>query len=407
MTLFRRTFFALAVLWGASAPAFAQTPLTADEAARVDAAVRKMMDATHTTAAAIAVAKDGEIVYANGYGTTDEAGTADITAGTPFEIGSVTKGFTAAAVMQLVDAHKVRLDDRVSRYVPEYPAARTVTVRQLLYQVSGIPDYTETKNFVKWATTKSDPGSVPGILRLIAGKPLEFPPGTKWAYSNTNYILLGRIIEIASREPYDAYIRKHILEPAGMTHTVTIAGEKSLHDFPVGYARENGAFVPAPRFAANWAWAAGNLVSTVGDLVRWDREFFRGHIVPPRDVTLMTTPLKLPNGTSTNYGFGWVADTQSGHKRIWHNGGTFGFGAANVNYPDEHLTIVAFINQIASPPQGLATSIFNALHPAGAAASYDAVRAIRSTIAKRSRSAGTRSGSTRATPCGMRKCTAR
>ena len=370
--LARRAALALAFIALCGGHAAAQPSLSPDDISRIDASVLKMLDATHAPGAAIAVEKDGVLVYTKAYGTTDAAGRTDITTQTQFEIGSITKQFTAAAIMQLAEAGKLKLSDKLAKYVPEYTAGKNVTIRQLLNQISGIPDYTEVPSFLQAATTQ--PGSVAAILKLVQGKPLNFRPGTEWQYSNTNYILLGRIVERASGQTYDAYLRKHVLDAAGMSNTVTIADEGALKDFPTGYNRHKGQFIAAPRFGAKWAWSAGYLVSTVGDLIKWDDAFFGGKIVPMRDVALMTSPGHLRSGAATNYGFGWLLDKENGHKRVWHNGGTFGFAAANMLYPDEHLTIVVLLNDAEAPPsQAVAARIFEALHPQEVAAAAKGV----------------------------------
>ncbi|MDQ6929756.1 MAG: beta-lactamase family protein, partial [Candidatus Eremiobacteraeota bacterium] len=186
---------------------------------------------------------------------------------------------------------------------------------------------------------------------------------TKWAYSNTNYILLGKVIEAASHESYTAYLFEHVVKPAGMSHTVTMDEERSLPDVATGYRPKiKGTLSPAPPFGGGWAWSAGYLVSNIDDMVKWDGAFFGGKIISPGDVNLATTSFQLRDGKSTGYGMGWIDDTQDGHRRIWHNGGTFGFTSANVTYPNEHLAIIVLTNALA-PTQAIASRIFEVLYP--------------------------------------------
>ncbi|MDP9018626.1 MAG: beta-lactamase family protein, partial [Candidatus Eremiobacteraeota bacterium] len=295
------TAFCFSPALAQSAPA--QVVLSQEESAKVDAAAQGALTGLHVPGMAIAIVRDGTVVYRKAFGVTNLATKAAVQAQTQFEIGSITKQFTAAAVLQLVAQGKVKLSDPLSKYVPTYRVGRAVTIQQLLNQVSGIPDYTNVKHFEVIAP-KTTP-SFERILAMIAGKPLEFAPGTKWKYSNTNYILLGKVIEVASHQPYSTYLFSHVIRPAGMSHTVTMDDEKHLTNFATGYwPKEKGQLSLAPPFGGGWAGSAGFLVSDLDDMVAWDSAFFGGKIVSPADVVLATTPGKLKSGKSTTYGFG-------------------------------------------------------------------------------------------------------
>jgi len=177
--------------------------------------------------------------------------------------------------------------------------------------------------------------------------------------------MLGRIIEVVSGQSYSDYLFSHVIRPAGMNQTVTIGNETQLSDFATGYGpNKSGKKVTrAPRFGSGWAWSAGYLVSNVGDLTAWDNAFFGGQVIAPKDVALATSPGTLSDGKPTMYGFGWVIDSQYGHRRIWHNGGTFGFSASNMTYPDDHLVIIGLFNNVEAPAESITAKIFDALHP--------------------------------------------
>jgi len=362
----------LVVLLGARAPApsapqTASPPpiasLSAVDISRVDATIRHAMDTYRIPGAQIAIVSDGRIVYRRGYGVKNIRSQRPVTPNTRFEIGSITKQFTAAAILQLADDGKLNLDDRLAKYIGIYPPASDVTIRQLLWQTTGIPNFTAAKNFVAMAEHR--PGTFAAIINTIANKPLRFAPGTRWEYSNSNYILLGRIVELASGQTYTDYLFSHVINPAGMHKTATIANEAHLSDFATGYGpgKRGSGLSPAPRFGSGWAWAAGYLVSNVTDLSAWDNAFFGGTVVTPKDVTLATSPGKLSDGKPTTYAFGWVVDSQYGHRRIWHNGGTFGFSASNMTYPDDHLAIIGLFNNAEAPGESITAKIFDALHP--------------------------------------------
>ncbi|MBV9276726.1 MAG: beta-lactamase family protein, partial [Candidatus Eremiobacteraeota bacterium] len=337
--------------------------LSPDDIARVDATVRRAMSTYRIPGAQIAIVSNGTVLYRRGYGVRNISSRQPVNATTRFEIGSITKQFTAAAIMQLVEDGKLSLDDRLVKFIASYPPANDVTVRQLLWQTTGIPNYTAAKTFVALAERR--PGTFSAMINLIANKPLAFPPGSRWEYSNSNYLMLGRIIELVSGQSYTDYLFSHVIQPAGMTSTATIANEAQLSDFATGYGpnKSGMSLMRSPRFGSGWAGAAGYLVSNVDDLAAWDNAFFGGRIIAPKDVTLATSPGMLSVGKPTMYGFGWVIDSQYGHRRIWHNGGTFGYSASNMIYPDDHLAIIGLFNEVQAPAESITAKIFDALHP--------------------------------------------
>jgi D-alanyl-D-alanine carboxypeptidase len=353
-----------------AAPALAQnaidavpsaTGLTPVEVERVDAAMRKLVEAG-IPGIALAVARDGAVVYAQGYGVMNIASARPVTATTRMEVGSVTKQFTAAAILQLVEAGKLTLDDPLGKYIPEYTRARAVTLRELLWQVTGIPDYV-SNNPVGLAKTVGKKADFDYIVGTIKNRKFDFPTGTRWAYSNANYFLLGRVIEIVSGLSYASYIKQKLFEPAGMTRSTTIADENSLDDMATGYWKPKGKLEAAPATPDLWAGAAGNLVSDVGDLMKWDDALLRGKIVNAADLALMMSAGHLRDGEATSYGMGWVVGDLYNQKLIWHNGGTLGFGAMNAIFPEEKLRLVALVNDSAAKPELITAKVFAALYP--------------------------------------------
>lgn len=339
--------------------------------AAVDAVVQKTMTQLNIPGAQLAIIDHGQVVYTKGYGFADLAKQQPVTLETRFEIGSVTKQFTAAAILQLRAEGKLALSDRLGKYVPQYRSAKDVTIEQLLWQVSGIPEYLDSDAIVKRAS--ATPGGFDTILALVKNKPLDFKSGSKWAYSNTNYILLGHIVELASHTDWETYVRKYIFAPAGMTDSDFITDESHLTPMALGYVNGKSGPVPAPILRGAWAFSAGEIVSTVADLVRWDAAFYGGKIVSLADVKLATSVGTLNSGAATQYGFGWIDDTFDGQARIWHNGGTFGFGAQNDVYPKLGQSIIVLVNSASRPPSAIADAAFEAIHPDFAAAALKPV----------------------------------
>ena len=310
----------------------------------------------------VAIVSDGRIVLDRAYGLSDVAKRTLAGPGTSFEIGSITKQFTAAAILQLEERGELRLSDRLGRYVPEYARAQAVTIEELLYQTSGIPDHiNDVPGAVK--VISSSPGTFGQAVALVKNLPLHFKPGTQYEYSNTNYLLLGMIVARVSHEPFDVYIAKNIFGPAHMTHSAFLKDEPSLTNMAVGYAfTPAGNLAPAGHIGYGWSGGAGSIVSTAGDVARWDLAFFDGRIVSPSDVARAIAPARL-NGISTGYGFGWDVDRLDGIPILSHGGAMLGFTSVNDVFPSLHANIVVLTNSGNSSPDAIAKGILASMDP--------------------------------------------
>lgn len=328
--------------------------------AKIDADMKAAVARHQVAGMTLAVVENGQVVYEHAYGMRNVDADEPATLTTDYEIGSMTKQFTAAAVMQLVDAGKIALDAKLATYLPKAPHASEVTIRELLSHTSGEPDYLKGSDVVEAA---GHPGSFDQLMARIAGKPLLFTPGTQWSYSNTNYILLGRVIEVASGQPYDQYLFDRVLGPVKGENFTTMADEDKLPQMSRGYMGAD----PAPPLDNSWAWSAGNLVGTVSDMIAWDAALSAGDVVPLADYGMMTS-VQTPPGAKTTYGFGFVVDRFEGQPRIWHNGGTFGFNTTDQWYPQQQTRVIVLTNNASGGADALADRVFNDLYPAIAAA---------------------------------------
>lgn len=330
---------------------------------RVGADVATILQRTGAPGATIAIAEHGHIIYSHGYGLRDREHRLPAMVDTYYEIGSITKQFTAAAILQLQEAGKLRLDDKLAIYLPHAPHANEITLRQLLSHTSGIPEYLDA---VEAAKVIGKPATFDQLVAYIAGKPLDFEPGSHWSYSNTGYILAGRVIEIVSHESYQHYVQTHLLDPAGMTHTFTVADEAQLPDMAVGYDREHYKIERAPTISASVGWAAGFLVSTVDDLEKWDGALRHGKIVTPADYRLMSTSVNTTAQGNAGYGLGLFVGSVDEQPRVGHTGGSLGFTTANEYFPQQDTQIIAFTNFAGNPEPGemITTAIFEDLYPA-------------------------------------------
>jgi D-alanyl-D-alanine carboxypeptidase len=288
----------------------------------------------------IAVESKGR-VYTQGYGLADTERDTPVTAQTVFPIASVTKQFTAAGIMQLVEAHRLRLEQTLSQLLPDVAwrdrRARAVTVRQLLTHTSGIPGYTSVAAF---AGLQARPQTPRTILSLVTGRTLKFDPGTQAAYSNTGYYLLGLIIERVAGMPYEQYLRQRLLAGLDVPRTGPCPepGQARLYV---------GARTPAPPVSLVNAFAAGELCSTAADLLCWQDGLRSGRVVSAASYRQMTTPLRLADGRTVAYGFGLDLDPIGGRRAIDHEGGFPGATSDLVWYPDQDTAIAVLSNSSA------------------------------------------------------------
>jgi len=366
----RRRFIvsAAAALGAAAAPVAAKSAssaapsamLSAAQAAPIADAVAKTMAATGTLGVNVAVAHAGDIVYANGFGLRDVAANLPVDAATIFPIGSITKQFTAAAIMLLARDRKVRLDEKAAEYVPLAPHATEYTVRQLLQQTTGLANYTGVPAFLHSVATSATIAPE-AMVALIAREPLAFAPGSRFAYSNTNYAVLGMIVEATARMPYGRFIAERIAKPLGLTH-LTFGPPPSGSDLARGYEPQTGTAAVTP-WTPQATFAAGGLYATPADLVRWNDAFFGARLLDAATVREMTTPAALTGDAKSNYAMGWLRDDLDGHPMIWHNGAVIGAHARNAYFPEQRITVVAFGNSTSFDETRIEREAFRALVP--------------------------------------------
>lgn len=330
-----RTLASLAAVFASLiAPCLAQTMSAADSA------VRQSAEMEHVTGATVAVIRDERVVEIRGFGKRDLAAGLPADENTKYEVGSITKEFTAAAILQLQEAGKLRLDAPLATYLPTAPHAKDVTIRQLLTLTSGLPNYLAGPNVDALAAR---PATFDHLIARIAGKPLDFSPGTQFGASNTNYLILGRVVEVISGERWSDYVEQHLFTPAGMTESSTIGSEPQLTDMARGYAYADGKTSPAPPLDESWAVAAGDIVTTAGDLAKWEAALASAKIVSADDYARMTTSQRLADGSSSGYGMGMYVD-DSDAPRTLAQGDTFGFDASDVFYPKQGLRVIVLTN---------------------------------------------------------------
>jgi CubicO group peptidase (beta-lactamase class C family) len=354
---FRREHFLLSLFVGACSLALSAAAASPAQT-QIDLLLRVAYP-ENGPGAAVLVRQGDRILVRQGYGLADLRHRVPLAPDRVFRIGSITKEFTAAAVLQLVAAGKLHLDDEVARYVPSFPThGHRITIAQLLSHTSGIPNYTAEPRF---RTIPTVPLTRQDIFDLIKDRPLNFEPGTDWAYCNTGYVLLGAVIEKVSGQSYAAYLRDHILAPAGLSHTAFGEQENLLAARAAGYSRTaTGHWVGAVDLSVTQADAAGALVSDVDDLWRWEAALEEGRIVRPDLLALARTPVSLSKGEDRpGYGLGWELPTIAGHRAAGHGGTISGYRSYEISVPDLGLFVAILCNcdRPLADPQDVALQI--------------------------------------------------
>lgn len=301
-----------------------------------------------TPGAVVLVEHHGKVIFHRAYGQADLENHAPMTEDAVFAIGSLSKQFGAAAVLQLVEAGKLHLDDPLARYLPTFPRADRITIRDLLHHTSGIRDYEYAGTWPKTMAVERTKAEVVDVFRDLEP---EFEPGTRWAYSSSNYYLLGLIVEQVSGEPIERYLEKHVFAPAGLAHTRYCDAHALIDRRALPYDVTEHGFVPA-RFSLFVQFGlAGALCSTARDLLAWQHALIAGKVVRPESYRLMATAAPLADGTPTGYGFGLFEAPLAGHPRVSHAGGVAGYSTALSYYPRDDLHIVVMFNTEDAPIQ--------------------------------------------------------
>ena len=317
----------------------------------VDNAVLAEMKRTHIPGAAVLVVQNGKIVKEKGYGLANVEHDVKVTPKTMFQSGSIGKTFTAALVMLLVQDGKLKLDDPVSRHLPNTPKAwEGITIRHLLTHTSGLGDPYEKLDFRKDYTDEE-------LIAFESTVPMLFAPGERWAYSNMGYHLLGFICNKAGGKFYGEQLRERIFQPLGMS-TRIISESDIVPNRAAGYEWNGGKLVNqswvSPRLNTT---ADGSLYLTAKDLALWDAAMQADKILSPASREASWTPVKLKDGTTADYGYGWQLGAQNGHPHIGHGGSWQGFKTQMSRYVNDKLTVIVLANSAAASPAKLANAV--------------------------------------------------
>ena len=313
----------------------------------VDEYIRAEMEKQHIPGLSLLVSRDGNPIRAQGYGLANVELQVPVKPETVFQSGSLGKQFTATAVMMLVEENKIGLEDPLTKFFPDAPAAwKQVTVRELLSHTAGFTDYPKSFNFRKDYTEDE-------VLKIVEGIPVAYPAGTKWSYSNLGYATLGILIHKVTGKFYGDFLQERIFKPLDMSTTRIISEADIIPNRAAGYRLVKGEL-------KNQEWVApminttadGSLYFSINDLAKWDAALYTEKLLKRSSLDQMWTVAKLQNGqpNQDHYGFGWSIETKNGHKVIGHGGSWQGFKTHISRYVDDKLTVVVLINQADAEP---------------------------------------------------------
>ena len=325
---------------------------------QVDAVLQGAMKHQHLPGLSVAVAIDGRIAYARGYGYRNVAERLPANRHTVYNIASTTKQFVAAAILRLQQQRLLDVNDRLSEYYTGYRYADRVTLRQLLTHTSGIPDYLDRPGVPSHATAEQQ-------VAAVAKLPPEFLPGTRFEYSNTNYVILGIVVEKLTHEPLQEVFKKWFFRPLGMLDSTALVLPWTLPDGATGYTYKNGSFVAIPMSVADYGYGDGGVDSSAYDLNLWDQALAAGRVVDAESLREMTSPPQAPDGEPIpgGYGFALEVGTLFGHCEWQHGGDNEGFHTGNAVFPDDRFSVAVVSNGNQFYYDWLVMKLFSLFYP--------------------------------------------
>jgi len=310
----------------------------------IDSVLAKEYD-QHGPGIVVLASRDGKVVFEKSYGLADVADKEELSTDMVFQIGSMTKQFTSAAILQLVEAGKLDLDDPIQTYLPFFPAKEhTITIHHLLSQTSGIPEFFDVDEEEFAILNKKH--SPEELINYFQDRPLQFEPGSRFAYSNSNYPLLGAIIERVTGMPLADYFEEHLFQPLGMPNTSLWYQDRAKQFIPKGYRLDaQNIFVEGPAIDGSTVYAAGGIVSTLSDLHAWNKELNHPRLLSKRLVKHLQKEKKTTNNQGTGYGYGFFIEELQQNQVIQHGGNMYGFTSTALHIPKKDVYVCVLSNR--------------------------------------------------------------
>jgi CubicO group peptidase (beta-lactamase class C family) len=332
----------------------AQTNVEKQLTAKCDQLLSEQFKAGETGGTAL-IAKKGQIIYKKAFGMANLELNIPMQPDNVFRIGSISKQFTAVAILQLMEQGKLGLQDDITKFIPDYPThGHKITIEHLLTHTSGIKSYTGMKDFEAISRLDKKPEE---LIAFFKNQPMEFAPGTKWNYNNSGYFLLGYIIEKVSGKPYPEYVEQNFFKTLGMTNSYYGSDSKVIKNRAAAYSKKEKEFVNAEPLSMTLPYAAGSLQSTVEDLYKWNQAIHSYKLVKKESLDKAFTPYVLSDGKKTDYGYGWSLGNIQGNPSIEHGGGIPGFLTMGIFLPKEDVFVAVFSNCDCNPPEEIATKL--------------------------------------------------
>lgn len=328
------TLFVLSM--AATWPADAQ-----DLSVKIDSLVQRIISDKNGPGAVFMVAKNGKPIYKKAFGKANLELDVNLTTEHVFQIGSMTKQFTAVAVLMLADQGKLKVTDTISRYIPDYPSGNKITIHHLLTHTSGIKDFTKMKGLKEIAQKEMTPKM---MVDFFKNEPVDFAPGEKFEYNNSGYVLLGYIIELVSGETYEDFIMKNIFQRAGMQQSRCASDRQIIINRAGGYQKKESGYVNKTIISYSVPFSSGALMSTVGDLLKWQNALNQNILFKTDILKKAFVKYSLNNGEEFSYGYGWHIKEMNGVQTREHGGSIFGFKSMGVYIPGEDIYVVGLSN---------------------------------------------------------------
>ncbi|HVS93792.1 MAG TPA: serine hydrolase domain-containing protein [Mucilaginibacter sp.] len=287
------------------------------------------------------VAQHGKAIYQKAFGKANLELNVDLTPENVFELGSMTKQFTAIAVLMLEEQGKLDVKDPISKYIPDYPRGDKITIHELLTHTSGIKDFTKMKSLQSIAQKDMTPKM---MVDFFKNEPLDFSPGEKFEYSNSGYVLLGYIIELVSGETYEQFIKKHIFEKIGMDHSCYASDRQIIKKRAYGYQKKGQGYVNKTAISFSIPFSSGSLMSTSDDMLKWQNALTQNLLLGVSETKKAFSTYKLNNGEKFSYGYGWHITEMNGIEAREHGGSIFGFKTMGVYIPAGDIYVLGLSN---------------------------------------------------------------
>lgn len=308
---------------------------------KIDSLILKDFSDKNGPGGVFMVAHRGKITYQKAFGKANLELNVNLTTENVFQLGSITKQFTAIAILMLEEQGKLNVNDAVSKYVPDYPAGNSITLHHLLTHTSGIKDFTKIKTLSDIAQKEMSPKM---MVDFFKNEPVDFAPGEKFDYNNAGYVLLGYIIELVSGERYEDFIKKYIFDRVGMKHSYYASDRKVINNRAYGYHKKEFGYVNKTVISFSVPFSSGSLMSTLGDMLKWQNALNQQLLINAKETNRAFGTYKLNNGEAFTYGYGWHIKEINGIPIRAHGGSIFGFKTMAVYIPSEDIYVIGLSN---------------------------------------------------------------